>query len=296
MIKVEVLVFVPVGPKSNLKYLRDTIDSFLFYFDQTQSALLIINDTDGSKIHDYIPANGNILIFDVDMGVKAAGVHNTKGNLFVNQIQAIRFASEVFDWKIGLRLDDDALITGKNPHVDAQEKFASSPKSGILGAYHYRGDGKNKDKAMAQKGRLLARQLLAFRKLSRFALSLHIASVLARATLHGYVWGHMCTGGSFFILRKAFDKIIGIIPKSPDLLRASILDDDLLFSLYVNACGFKLSDFSLRDDIMAINWQGLPMPLNDLIRFNKKIVHPVKDPDNLAHEADVRSFFRELRF
>ena len=59
--------------------------------------------------------------------------------------------------------------------------------------------------------------------------------------------------------------------------------------------GFKLADFSRPQDVMAINWRGLPMPLDELVRHQKKVIHPVKDVDRPEHEREVRSFFKQLR-
>ncbi len=44
------------------------------------------------------------------------------------------------------------------------------------------------------------------------------------------------------------------------------------------------------DDVLAINWRRLPMPLETLVSRNKKIVHPVKD-DDLTVEPTVRAYF-----
>ena len=46
---------------------------------------------------------------------------------------------------------------------------------------------------------------------------------------------------------------------------------------------------------MAINWCGLPMPLDELVQRGKKIVHPVKELSDPEHEANVRAFFRTQR-
>jgi hypothetical protein len=49
------------------------------------------------------------------------------------------------------------------------------------------------------------------------------------------------------------------------------------------------------DDPMAVNGRGLPMPLEELIRTGKKIVHPVKDPQDPSREKKLRRFFKEIR-
>ena len=61
-----------------------------------------------------------------------------------------------------------------------------------------------------------------------------------------------------------------------DVLRHSQLADDALMALLCCAAGYRLSDMPEDSDVLAINWRGLPMPLEALVSRNKKIVHPIK--------------------
>jgi predicted mannosyl-3-phosphoglycerate phosphatase (HAD superfamily) len=105
----------------------------------------------------------------------------------------------------------------------------------------------------------------------------------------------MCTGGALFLSREAYNRIETVCGNEIGQLRHSDLADDLLLALCNAAAGFKMKDFSDRDDIMAINWRGLPMPLDELVQRKKKLLHPVKDPKNLDHERKVRKYFKEIR-
>ncbi len=292
---IDTLVFTPVGPKSKPEYVIDTVESFLHYFDQSSSALLIVNDTGRREIHDYLPKRENIVIWDAPPKAEAARGHNTMGNSFANQIHALRRVSELFDWKCALRLDDDALIIGPRPDLDALQAFASSPRVGMLGAYRYRGDGTTKDSAMAEKGRLLVRRIFLPQGTRNVRASRHLLKLAILSLKHGVSLGHMCTGGAFFMSRAAFDEMSELIGDRPDMFRTLSLEDDLLFSLHCAAGGFKLADFSRLQDVMAINFRGLPMPLEALVRYGKKVVHPVKELDEPEHEREVRAFFREVR-
>jgi hypothetical protein len=165
----------------------------------------------------------------------------------------------------------------------------------MLGAYRIRGDGSNKEKAMAQKGRLLIRQILSIRGSRGLARSIYLARLTFRAMRHGYRLGDMCTGGAFFMSGPAYGAVVRLIESNTDLFRDCRLDDDLLFAVHVAATGHKLEDFSRPDQILAINWRGLPMPMEELVARRKKIVHPVKEPNDPAHEIVVRNFFSARR-
>jgi len=292
---IDTLVFTPVGPKSKPEYVLDTVESFLHYFEQSAAALLVINDTGRREIHDYLPKRANIVIYDALPKTQVPNGHNTMGNSFANQIHALRHVSRLFDWKCALRLDDDALITGPRPDLDALRVFAASDGVGMLGAYRYRGDGTNKEGAMAEKRRQLLRQIFLPRRRNDLRAARHLLKLTLMSLMNGSTPGHMCTGGAFFMSRAAYDRVSTLIGERPDMFRTVALEDDLLFSLYCSAGGFKLADFSRRDDVMAINFRGLPMPLEELVRNGKKVIHPVKDVERTEHEQEVRSFFKARR-
>lgn len=292
---IDTLVFTPVGPKSKPEYVRDTVESFFHYFEQATSALLIINDTGRRDIHEYLPKRDNLLISDARPKTEAPHRHTTMGNSFSNQIHALRHASTVFDWRCALRLDDDALIIGPRPDVDALGVFRRRDEVGMLGAFRVRGDGSNKEAAMAEKARRVVRSIFRPDGVTNLRASRYLLKLSVRALLHGHGLGHMCTGGAFFLSRAAFEKTSALIGAEAELFRNVALEDDHLFSLHCGAAGFKLEDFSRRDDVMAINFRGLPMPLEELVRYQKKVVHPVKDLQRPEHEQEVRSFFKARR-
>ena len=294
-IHIDALIIMPVGPNSRYEFINDTIESIIHYIDEGRFALLIVNDSGKDDFHQSIRPTTNTIIYDVPANLPGTQQRNTLGNLFAKQTRALMKASDHYDWKCVLRLDDDALITGPNPQDDALAEFNAHPRIGMLGAYHFRGDGTNKDQAMAEKGRVLLRTITKPRGAKRFARSLFLAHAALRAKFFGYKMGDMCTGGSLFISRKACDHIIATTSKKLELFEDCKLDDDLLLSLFVSSGAMKLGDFSKRDQIMAINWRGLPMPLEELVARQKKVLHPVKDPQDPQMEIEVRAFFRAQR-
>ena len=107
-----------------------------------------------------------------------------------------------------------------------------------------------------------------------------------------YKLGDMCTGGSFFLSRKAYESFHLYHHEN---LRFSFLYEDHLFAIHCVAGGNLLADFSRKDDIMAINYRDLPMSVEDLLNHKKKIVHPIKDPNDPAMETNIRNFFSKHR-
>lgn len=290
------LVIMPVGPQSKLEHARDTAASFLHYFRLSDTVLLILDDTRSGKLREAIDSNERIRIIDsqtllTDYNKK----RNTRGMLFLKQLLALQTLSEEFQWKCLLRLDDDALVIGPNPHLDAIRTFKAEPGVGMLGAYLRRGDGQDKRPALRKQRRRIIKRLISgdiFRNPSLFRT---LAMLVFRAKRNGYKLGDMCTGGSLFLSGEACNSINRLYGRYLLNLRHCDLADDLLLALCVGAAGFKLKDFSDKDDIMAINWRGLPMPLEELVERRKKIVHPIKDPQNDLHETAVRTYFQDIR-
>jgi hypothetical protein len=78
------------------------------------------------------------------------------------------------------------------------------------------------------------------------------------------------------------------------VLGCSRLVDDALMALLCSAAGYRISDLPEERDVLAINWRGMPMPLEVLVERKKKIVHPIKD-DDLTVEPTVRAYFQSRR-
>jgi hypothetical protein len=294
--KIKCLVLIPVGPRSTLACVQDTVDSVLHYTRPGESITLILDDSRSDTLSRGLARrDGLVLMKAASLSPQAGGDVNTFGQLFVKQMLALDEATRHYDWDCLLRLDDDALILGPSPYDDALDYFARNPGVGMLGAYKRRGDGSNKEAAMALKGKLLLKQVFSRSSLSKRGRSFYLLSLIAKAKYHGYRLGDMCTGGALFISRQAYDRGVRYSRGRYATFTDSFLDDDLLFSLHTAATGLKIADFSDREHPMAINWRGLPMPVEELIRRGKKIVHPVKNPEDPLHEINVRRFFRTIR-
>lgn len=297
---IDVLVFMPVGPGCHYDFINDNIEAIQAHISQDNYAILLINDSGKSDLRENIKSNGDILIYDVSG--KFSENPGYFGGLFIKQIEALRHATTQYDWRCGLRVDDDALIIGPNPQEDALARFSEDPRLGQLGAYHYRGDGTRKSREMKIKGRRLYKQALNGNSGKHLSSSWHFSLLILRALWNGlgddYRLGNRCTGGSFFLSRAAFDGIDRLVQGHETEIADCRLIEDLLFSTYIVAAGYRIMDFSrpdVIDHVMAINYRHLPMSLEGLLAAGKKIVHPVKDVEDMKFQVEVREFFRSQR-
>ena len=293
MTHVQCMVLIPAGPATVREYLDDTIDSVNQHMGPSNCTVAVLDDSRDGRFDDIRGAFPNLVVVkaaDYDEGTRTV----KRGSLFSKEIRALRVLLEEHQFDILLKMDTDALIIGDSPQRDVLAFMAQHPRVGMVGAYHRRGDGSDKAPAMAAKGRQLAEETRLRSVFRNPALMMTLRRLAKRAEAHGYTPGDTCTGGAYFLssavvqaMRKRGFLDLGV-------LRYSALSEDSLMALLCCASGYCLSDMPEDCDILAINWRGLPMPLEALVSRNKKIVHPIKDGDGVL-EADVRAHFRTRR-
>jgi hypothetical protein len=287
------MVLIPAGPDTQPEYLNDTLESVNHHIGVLSCVVAVIDDSRRKRfayVGDLFPNGVVIEAADYQEGAKS----DTRGSLFGKQVAAIRSLMRRYRFDVLLRLDTDALVIGDAPHEDALAFLERRPDVGMVGAFTRRGDGSDKKPAMAKKGEQLTREMGLRRGLKDLALVKTLRSLVRCAEAHGYTRGDMCTGGACFLSPRALTAIEQQGLFDLDMLSRSELMDDMLMALLCAAAGYKLSDLPADRDVLAINWRGLPMPLDALVASNKKIVHPIKDGD-LSVEPGVRAFFRERR-
>lgn len=287
------MVLMPAGPDTAREYLDDTIESVIHHIGASNCILAVIDDSRQNRFAYVGNAFPNaVVIKAVDYAEDAASV--TRGALFSKQAHALKHLVQRYRFDVLLRMDTDALMIGDAPHEDVLTFLKARPDVGIVGAFRRRGDGSDKAWAMAAKGRQLSREMSLRHGFRNLALLRTLRRLVRRAEAHGYTRGDMCTGGAFFMAPGAIMAIEEQGLFDLEALRHSKLADDALFALLCCAVGYRLSDLPDDNDLLAINWRGLPMPVEELVSRNKKIVHPVKDAD-LAAEPRVRAYFRKRR-
>jgi len=195
---------------------------------------------------------------------------------------------------VAVKMDDDALVCGDDPHIAAIDYFNTYPEIGLLGAFTIRGDGSSKHKAMAKKGKAITRIL----RMERFANRVRVTkrfSEAVREILLGlslryldheaskqsaYTRGDTCTGGCYFLSRGLLDRIKRRTFSLRPLAYCDEPGEDTLMALICYSLGLTVADYPNSGSKIAINWRGLPASPETLVNSDITIVHPVKgDPD-----------------
>jgi hypothetical protein len=293
MTHVQCLVLIPAGPATVREYLDDTIDSVNQHMRPSNCTVALMDDSRDGRFDDIRAAFPNVVVVkaaDYDEGTRTV----KRGSLFSKEIRALRELLEEHRFDILLKMDTDALIIGDSPQRDVLAFMAQHPRVGMVGAYRRRGDGSDKSPAMAAKGRQLTKEMRLRSAFRNPALMMTLRRLATRAAAHGYTPGDTCTGGAYFLSSAVVEAMRESGFLDLGVLRYSALSEDTLMALLCCASGYCLSDKPEDCDILAINWRGLPMPLEALVSSNKKIVHPIKDGDGVL-EADVRAHFRKRR-
>jgi hypothetical protein len=293
MTHVDCLVLIPAGPDTVLAYLDDTIASVNHHVGVASCRVVVLDDSRRDQcvgIADRFPNAVSIKAPDYREGTQSC----TRGALFGKQIYALNWLMERYSFDVFLRMDTDAIMIGDSPHEDALAFLRQEPEVGMVGAFRRRGDGSDKTPAMIGKGRELTREATLRFGLKNLALATTLRRLLRQAETHGYTRGDMCTGGAYFLSRRALVAMREQGLFNLKALEHSRLPDDALMALLCSAAGYRLSDLPEEHDVLAINWRGMPMPPDVLVSRNKKIVHPIKD-DDPAVEPGIRAYFQGRR-
>lgn len=293
MTRTRCLVLIPAGPDTIADYLHDTIDSINYHLGQPNCIVAVLDDSRRNGFSSIANRSPNVIVLAAN-DYQEGRTSNTRGSLFAKQAGAIRELRRRYVFDVLLRMDTDALMIGNAPDQDVLRFQHAHPEIGMIGAFHRRGDGTDKTAALAYKGRQLAREMRLRRAIHKFGVVTTLRRLVKHAEAHGYTRGDMCTGGAFFLFPAAISAMHEQGLLNLEVLGRSTLMDDLLMGLLCYAAGFKLADMPETDDVMAINWRGLPMPVDDLVSRNKKIVHSVKTDDPIT-EASIRAYFRRRR-
>jgi hypothetical protein len=290
--EIECLVLLPAGPDTPGDYLTDTLASIAHHMAGCVTG--VIDDSRTGRFASAAKEFPNVVVVEAARMGEGMKSVPARGGLFVKEALAVKALVERYRFDLLLKMDTDALVIGDAPHRDVLAFLRQHPDVGIVGAFLGRGDGTPKKNAMATKGRQLTSEMSARNLVRRPRLALTLRRLVRQAERHGYTRGDTCTGGAFFVSDAALRMMLGRGYLDLPVLAESALSEDTLFSLLSCACGYRLSDLTGSSDVLAINWRGLPMEPDELVRQGKKIVHPIKDSDP-SFEPRIRKFFHERR-
>ena len=295
------LVVIPVGPGTNADFLRDTVESVLFYTGASRR--LVIVDNTGA----HACANLSRDFPDVDV-VTTPEVFGKRAELYLTGSWGYLWALSRFQFDVVLRMDTDALVIGDAPEQDALAEFAKDPSIGALGSYLVDCNGEPRSfEAIGHQvqleasllpisvnprryGRYLLRRFSP-RGMRGFRLYRH---VYREAIANGYRPGEHFMGGAVFFSGECIRALAGANLLYRTDLRWSRLADDQLMSLLIISCGMKIGDFATGRLPMGLRWRGLPDSPEQLVARAKKVIHSTRFWKDMQ-EGEIRSFFRERR-
>jgi hypothetical protein len=274
---------IPLGPKCRPDYVADTIESARFFAPR---ARIILVDDSRSGLGGELAKR--YLLTSIE-----ARAHGLFGSLYLNLSAGFREALTQ-PFRILVRLDTDALISGSDFEAKALRLFDSDQRLGSLGSYQTGYSGVGVRDASWAKRRLLT--FLAVRGWSRPRAVLMVGGLLRRARRYGYELGDSVQGGAAIYRYEAVAALndAGLLGR-PDLAKTG-LQEDYIFGLCLFSIGFRLGDFGNKfDDLpMGIDWGHLPAAPKELMDLGKSIVHSTKSFGSMDEE-EIRDQFRAAR-
>lgn len=293
LVPVECVFLMPAGPGTPTEYVIDSVEAINHYTRQDSCVTIVVDDSRCNQFAGVSDRFHNVVVWEAERFEEGEQARPMSGSLFVKQAVAISRAMETYDFPVLIKLDTDALVVGPSPHHEAMSQFGRDPGVGVIGAYQWRGDGTGKADAMAGKGRELSQEASLLRRLRRDPLALKLHEMLSRAdSVAGYTRGDTCTGGAYAVRREALDAMKARGYLSFRGFSQSRVSEDSLMGLAAAACGYRLEDG--RQDMFAVNWRGLPMPIDEVTQRDVRIIHPIKDEDPMT-ESRVRRHFAAQR-
>ncbi|MDR1727501.1 MAG: glycosyltransferase family 2 protein [Acidobacteriota bacterium] len=286
----DLVIVIPVGLNCKVEYISDTIDSIKHYCLCPHK--IILYDDSQKKTGEIIKSKYS----DVDI-LRSKKRHGLWGGLYISLSLAFKYAIDTYSFKVLMRMDTDALITGFNPQVDAIELFEKQPEIGIAGLI--RSGLKPKDSFDNVIDNWWPRmQILTYaftwRWIRRPVANRTMRKYAIQAFKNGYEIGENIFGGAYFVSEcflKSLDQY-GLLPKFS--LRAVRIEEDHIFSMLAKAIGFEFGDLESGGLPLGVAWRGLPASPEAILRHNKKIIHSTRYWDNLK-EPEIRAFFKQAR-
>ncbi len=283
--RVRCVVLIPVGPRSDPKFVNDTIASV---FTHMSDVAVVVADNTRNGL-DRV-ASGQSLVIEY-VRFQSTGKISTSGQLYFNLTRCFDRILDAYDFEVLLRLDDDALVIGPDPDADAVSYFASHPHIGCLGSFRFTCTGDRR--SFAQPAQTLRHELYSIAVLKHPRRWMALRALYALARRHGYEDGENCLGAACFFSHAALNAMRTKRLFANPALVTTNLEDDHMYGLLVRAAGFEIDDFATGSHPLGLAFRGLPMSPGELVDSGKKIVHSLKDHGGRS-QADLRDEFRRL--
>lgn len=287
---------LPVGPLCKVDFVRDTIDSIVFYDD---SAWIICVDDSGQNVAErWSSLYKNLRV------VKSAGKSGKGPGLF--HVLACGYghlcADELARLAGVVRLDTDALLIGSGLGDSIAKYFSGNREAGIIGSHKIASNGTVRDySAVARRVKQLSSPVWPVRHPRRVSRDprlltnwLRFTWLVRKAIRNGYDPGEHCMGGAYVINPKLLATLQSCGLLSTRLFDHTGLEEDAIVAILSYAVGYRLADFATRGLPLGLKWRGLPAHPLELVRQDKKLIHSTRFYEEMSEE-DIRQFFRKRR-
>lgn len=194
-------------------------------------------------------------------------------------------AHRLFNARIYLKIDPDALIIGPGLPQALRVGFDTDPTIGLLGTYRIDWNGESRDLSH-WRDRMMRRRK-------------DLGSAIDFAEKNGYQIGDGVQGGAYALSSECLGQIVrrgwlhGKHGYAPSTVKGQHVAEDSLITMLAYAAGFRAADFGGPGQPFGIWDVGLPMPPEELIRQNRLVAHAMKYRDSTSLNA--RDFFRARR-
>jgi hypothetical protein len=276
---IDCLVVMAVGAGMAEEAL-DTLDSIETYLGDVAKRVVIVDDhtTDGTA---EALASVRRPDWHVVRNDQPHGLHLLSRSLGTGY----KYGLDRWAFRLALRIDVDALVTGPGLMNDALAFSMQHPETGVFGQHTLRSAGGDPD-AIEAHVRVLARH---DRRLVRAWY--HSQRVKARA--NGWTTGESVFGGGCFFTRPCLVALrkAGVLDV-PVHSRPLYVAEDVYFSMCAVAAGFELGHFAAPVGPLAMAWRELPFSPEEITRCGYKLVHSV---DKGRWAATAREHFRAQR-
>jgi hypothetical protein len=274
---------IPIGPDCQEDFVADTIESVRYF--APRGRIILVDDSRRGM--------GEALGKRYELTSQIARAHGTFGNLYLNLSDGFQEAL-TRRFRILVRLDTDALITGSDFESKAIDRFESDERLGSLGSFRIGYDDDGVRNARWAKGRILLYFVLRAWIHPRAART--VAGLLRRARRQGYKLGESILGGAAVYRYEALNALSEAGLLGSTAIAGIGMQEDHLFGLCLFSIGYHLGEFGNRfDDLpMGVDWKTLPAAPKELMELGKSIIHSTKHYESMD-EAAIRNEFRLAR-
>lgn len=283
----DAIIFIPFFDRE-YEMIVDTINSIHYYADG-ECHIIAVDDCSDSRPDEKLQKQ-----FPGITILKNAKKHGGRSGLFLTLAAAVKYALAHFQFKTFMKMDTDALMIGPGLLSEASRFFEENPRTGILGSYLIRSDGRKRSSGKWRLAFLYESSCL--RKI--LGQPVLWKEPLKAAGRHGYRLGENVLGGAYFLSEKCLQAMEAggyLDYEYENILRTSKIGEDIICCLFCKACGFTIEDFATPDHRMTIALDFLPMPKEKIFAKGKAVIHSVKKGFDGESQQQLREYFASMR-